>query len=123
MNAQQRKTIQAVIDSLQKFTEEDDVKEAGAEDTILALEAAKDMLESERDDEQEKFDNMPEGLQGSEKGEKMEQGISDLDTAIHELEDTALAALDIKNLENDWYVTVAHAVQYAIEAAESAIDN
>jgi hypothetical protein len=42
-------------------------------------------LETLRDDEQEKYDNMPESLQASSKGEALEEGIQYLDDAIHDL--------------------------------------
>lgn len=50
-------------------------------------------LERERDAEQDKFDNMPEGFQEGEKGQAMEQCVSDLDDAINSLEE-ARGALD-----------------------------
>ncbi len=40
-------------------------------DVIASLEEAKDLLEDVKADEQEAFDNMPEGLQSSERGSKM----------------------------------------------------
>ncbi len=49
-------------------------------------------LESVRDEEQDKFDNMPEGLQGSEKGNLMQEGIDHLEEAITHFED-AFAAM------------------------------
>lgn len=61
MNAAQRKIIQAVYDNL-------------TNDMTV--------IESERDAEQEKFDNMPESLQGGDKGQAMEEGISTLEEAI-----------------------------------------
>lgn len=47
---------------------------------------AKSILESVRDDEQSAFDNLPEGLQQSERGQAMEQNVSYLDDAISSLE-------------------------------------
>lgn len=43
-------------------------------------------LETVRDEEQEAFDNMPEGLQASEKGERASTAISELDDAFAYLE-------------------------------------
>lgn len=55
-------------------------------------------LESVREDEQDSFDNLPEGLQASEQGarmqeriELMDQGISALDTFIDEIAGIELA--------------------------------
>jgi hypothetical protein len=45
-------------------------------------------LETLRDEEQEYFDNMPESLQGSDKGETAENAISNLDDAINSLEES-----------------------------------
>lgn len=42
--------------------------------------------EALRDQEQDAFDNMPEGLQQSERGETMEQAIEAIATAIDGLE-------------------------------------
>ena len=46
------------------------------------IEAGKTILESVRDDEQSAFDNMPEGLQQGERGQAMEESITDLEGAI-----------------------------------------
>lgn len=43
------------------------------------LEEALSIIETCRDEEQEAFDNMPEGLQQSERGEKAEAACSALD--------------------------------------------
>lgn len=58
-----------------------------------AIEALKTKLEEIRDDvetfaseEQEKFDNMPEGLQQGEAGEKIQQSADNIETAISDLE-------------------------------------
>lgn len=72
MNAAQRKIIQAVHDNL-------------TNDMTV--------IESERDAEQEKFDNMPESLQSSDKGEAMQAGIDALTEAYDAMEQ-ALQALD-----------------------------
>lgn len=50
------------------------------------IEKQKDELQEILEIEQDKFDNMPEGLQDSEKGEKMQEGIDNLETSIGELE-------------------------------------
>lgn len=43
------------------------------------------MLESLRDEEQDYYDNMPEGLQASARGEAAEAAISSLDGAVEGL--------------------------------------
>lgn len=54
-------------------------------------------LESVRDDEQDKFDNMPEGLQRGEKGEKGEA----LQTAIDALDAAISSAEEVKSSIED----------------------
>ena len=57
------------------------------EKAINDIENAKSLVEEILDNEQSKFDNMPEGLQVSEKGQKMEENISSLDDARNLLEE------------------------------------
>lgn len=54
---------------------------------IATLEEIKDKLESMQEDEQDKFDNMPEGLQESERGEAMQEAIDAIETACGSLDD------------------------------------
>ena len=51
-------------------------------------------FEEIRDEEQEKFDNLPEGIQESEKGEAFESAIDSLEEIISELE-TAKESMDM----------------------------
>lgn len=46
---------------------------------------AKEIIEQIRDEEQEKFENLSEGLQASEKGQALEENSSSLDGANDEL--------------------------------------
>lgn len=55
-------------------------------DAIDLIEQAMEILEQVRDDEQEAFDNMPENLQGSERGEVMEEYIYTLESFLDELD-------------------------------------
>ena len=57
------------------------------EKAISLIEDAKQIIESIKDDEQDKFDNLPEGLQQSERGEKFEENVSVLDDALSQLEE------------------------------------
>lgn len=57
------------------------------EKAINFIENAKIIVEEILDNEQEKFSNMPDGLQLSEKGQKMEENISALEDAINSLDD------------------------------------
>ena len=51
------------------------------------LSEAKELLENVRNEEQDAFDNLPEGLQNADKGQAMEQAVQYLDEAIGQLED------------------------------------
>lgn len=55
---------------------------------IASLKNIKSILESMRDDEEMKYDNMPEGLQESERGDQMQEAIDALENAVASLEDT-----------------------------------
>lgn len=59
------------------------------QDVINELCKQQTRLEDIRDEEQEAFDNLPEGLQCSERGEAMEEAISELDDVITTLEGLA----------------------------------
>ena len=48
---------------------------------------ARSILEDVTSDEQEAFDNMPESIQASERGEKMEEFIEILEEAVSALEE------------------------------------
>lgn len=54
------------------------------------IEELKENISSVMDEEQESFDNLPEGLQCSERGEKMESAIESLQSAIDSLEEIDL---------------------------------
>jgi division protein CdvB (Snf7/Vps24/ESCRT-III family) len=60
------------------------------------LDALKEEFQSVVDEEQEYFDNMPESLQTSERGQSSETAISCLDSAICSIED---ALSELSNIE------------------------
>lgn len=49
------------------------------------LSEARGIIESVRDEEQEAFDNLPEGIQYSDRGEAMEEKISTMEDVISSL--------------------------------------
>ena len=61
---------------------------------IDQLEEIKSCLETMQEDEAEKLNNMPEGLQDSERCEEMQEAIDNLDSAACSIEDA------IEYLEN-----------------------
>lgn len=58
----------------------------------------KDAIEQVRDEEQEYYDNMPEGLQGSDRGYAAEEAINNLDEAVSMLDDLDVDTL-VSSLE------------------------
>jgi hypothetical protein len=94
MNKDRRKQIDDATKALR----------AAHEVYVKAIESARGEIESARDDESEAFDRMPEGLQGSERGETMQDIIGSLDEFIGNLQDREddTSLLDeIDSFEND----------------------
>ena len=54
---------------------------------IASLGEIKDKLESIMENEQEKYDNMPEGLQNSERADEMLEAIDNLGSAVSSIEE------------------------------------
>jgi len=73
MNAARRKQLAAVLPLIEQMD--------------ALREEIREALENVRDEEQEYFDNMPESLQGGDKGHIAESAISNLENAISALED------------------------------------
>ena len=74
MNTKRRKAIaKALEDYLNKET--------------AAREELRDVLEAVRDEEEEAYENLPESIQETEKGEFMQDAISALEDLISELDD------------------------------------
>jgi hypothetical protein len=69
---------------------------AAIAELVGKLEEIKDEIENLQSEEQDKFDNMPEGLQQSDNGQKceaaaiaLEDAVSSLDDAISSLEEAS----------------------------------
>lgn len=118
MNAAQRKEIENIILNLSRFDDEDNVKEEGVEEAVTAIEDATNQLEAILADEEEKYENMPEGLQNSDRGYQMEEGIGTLETIIHLLEGVEL---DPAKLEEGWEEKLAEVIDEAVAELESLI--
>ena len=54
---------------------------------IETIEILNESISTIKDEEQEKFDNLPEGLQQSENGQKFEETVGSLEEAISNLEE------------------------------------
>lgn len=61
---------------------------------IKQLEIVKDKIDSIRDDEEDKFDNLSEGLQATMRGQDMEDAIGNLEDAIDNIAE-AVANLEV----------------------------
>ena len=91
-----------MITTLNEYITEHDIKWNKKEDmmnklrrkeiakAIELMEEAREILETVRDEEQEAYDNMPESLQNSERGETMEEYISTIEGCMDNLETDAL---------------------------------
>lgn len=86
MNKQTRRMIDQHMEVLSQFSED--------------AEAIREAIGDMNDHEQEKLDNMPEGLRESERGEQMANSISQLEEALSNLEEiSSLIDTTIENLE------------------------
>jgi uncharacterized protein Yka (UPF0111/DUF47 family) len=56
---------------------------------VIRINELKEELEFLHEEEQEAFDNLPESLQGGERGQQMEQALDKIQDAINALEDAA----------------------------------
>ncbi len=62
------------------------------ERAVELLQQAQEIVASVRDDEQEAYDNLPESIQYSERGEQMSEYVDTLDNAAdYDIEDTDFA--------------------------------
>lgn len=113
MNKQQRKEITALAAAVQVIfaaahelatAEPAPTKEALAADVkkvYEALDGLRDATEQMGSDEQDKFDNMSEGLQGSPTGEAIEQAIENLDSITSSI-DTLRDKFDFPESGGAW---------------------
>jgi hypothetical protein len=65
------------------------------EDIYNRLEVLKDELENISAEEQDAYDNLPEGIQDSERGDAMEENVSDIDDAASSIEEIMDTIQDI----------------------------
>lgn len=122
MNKTQRREITEAFDAMDSDVERIATLETAEqrEEYAKELEDLKETLEGIRDAEQEKFDNMPEGLQGSERGEAIENAVGELDGAITDLETAISAVRDDYPAKPDEDTVEAWAteIQASIETAQ-----
>lgn len=73
MNNQRRKTLLVISNRLEELRE--------------IIGAIQDGIETVRDEEQDALDSLPEGLQGTARGEEMEANVESLSDVIDSLEE------------------------------------
>ena len=73
MNNQRRKILLETVARLEELQE--------------AISDIRDEIETVRDEEQDTFDSLPEGLQGTVRGEEMESNVDNLNDVIDALEE------------------------------------
>ena len=113
MNKQQRQELSAIADRISPDEERlgamsEDERKAYLDD----LEKAKEDIESVRDDEQEKLDNMPDSLRDGSRGESIQEGIDNLEEAINHLEN---AIGEESVMDEEWVEEVAAEVDCACD--------
>lgn len=64
---------------------------------IDLLDRAKYIIEACKDDEEEAFDNLPDGIKDSERGEDMEDNIDSMDDVMSEIEEQISVLEEIIN--------------------------
>lgn len=92
MNAARRKTIQTQIDLLNKLKEAFGETVAAMQSDLEDVSSSISDLESE---EQDAFDNLPEGLQQADKGQAMEETIDKLSTAQDDIDQITQELTDL----------------------------
>jgi uncharacterized coiled-coil DUF342 family protein len=106
MNKTRREALSAleteIDNTIDILTEaEDDIK-AGTFDWDAIKSAAEDFktrAEELRDEEQEYYDNMPAGLQGGDKGDNAQAAVSEMESAMEELDLVDISEEDRDNVE------------------------
>lgn len=92
MNKDRRKKLDALQDRIT-------AAKAGAEALAAVVAEIREEIETLRDEEQDSFDNLPEGLQQGEKGQAMEDAVNAMDDAMSELESFG-DDIDVDHLES-----------------------
>lgn len=83
MNKIRRKKLEQASDLLYEALQcRADVQKA----TDLA-EKAKNIIDDMRDEEQDAFDNLPDGFQTGDRGQQMEENIMNMDSAVCEIDE------------------------------------
>lgn len=124
MNKQRRKAISSEITYVAGKIEL--LQAAIAAGTLVDEEFAIDAgsIETIRDDEQEAYDNLPESMQGGDRGDVMQDAIQYLDEAINGVEE-ACSLIDDSRAPDDEspqeiYAKAVEVLEAVVEALDSA---
>lgn len=115
MNKQQRKQLAIIESSISHLAELEPNEAVNWAEAIEKLEDALSNVQEIRDEEQDKFDNLPEGLQASGKGDDIQSAIDALDSAVTDLE-AAIESAKGKDSNEDKVESVSESVQSAIDS-------
>jgi len=63
---------------------------------LIHIGTAKNLLEEIENEEQEAFDNLPEGLQQGDRGQAMEEAIGSIQDAVNQLEEMSSSLEEAK---------------------------
>jgi hypothetical protein len=85
MNNERRKTLEGALQELGKA--KDELGKISWSEISDLLASAKTAIEETKDEEQEAFDNMTEGLQQTERGQRMDEVANQLDGAVSNVSD------------------------------------
>lgn len=129
MNKQRRKAIENAITEIENVRNTiSDIAELNKEilESLTGKIAdARSIIETARDEEQEYYDNMPEGLQAGERGDKTQEAIDALDEACGNLEEVETyleeakgGIEEAKKAEKD-----EDATNDALDEADTSIEN
>jgi len=95
MNKQRKKTLAGLCQALRNLGVERSEQLANLADTIETIQGE---LIDVQADEEAAYDNMPDGLQRSEKGEHMQEVIDQLSEAIEHLQELVNEVNSVKGL-------------------------
>jgi DNA repair exonuclease SbcCD ATPase subunit len=126
MNNQRRKALTSLhndLDKVKGLLEEELISNEQIEELKGKLADVQSQLETIRDEEQDYFDNMPEGLQAGEKGDKATEAIDNIDSAINETEVAQDSLEEAKPLNEEDRSGAIEAACDEIDNAMSSIDS
>jgi hypothetical protein len=89
MNNGQRKQLQDIAQRANSFPEAEDMQKLSEEEKkklVITVGEIKDDVRKILDEEQEKFDNLPDSLRDGSKGDDLQNVIDELQNAVYELE-------------------------------------